>query len=265
LSPIASALTPFRNNQTSFWASGAITDTSKLGYTYPDFNNVDVTNKNATKDAISKSVNHLYGPGSAVFGTFAAVTKSPISGLADSDTAEESSEEIPASPLHNPAPPQQQHPSSTQVEVTNHPQKHMDIHNHPQGHVDATHPTVVGQSSAPLDTGIWDWTARAEFQKYELGTGFSVLFFLGPVPDNSEEWRISPNFVGSIHAFVNSAAESCANCQNQQLEALIIEGFVHLNHGIVEHSGLGSFEPDVVAPYLTQNLHWKVQKVILYI
>jgi len=122
------------------------------------------------------------------------------------------------------------------------------------------HPTVVEQQSAaaPPNHGMWEWTARVEFKKYELGTSFSVLIFLGQVPQNPREWRISPNYVGGHHAFVNSAAGSCANCSNQQ--DLVTEGFVHLNHAIVQHSGLGSLEPNVVEPYLTHNLHWKVQK-----
>jgi tyrosinase len=35
-----------------------------------------------------------------------------------------------------------------------------------------------------------------------------------------------------------------------------------LNHALVHDSGLGSLEPADVEPYLKQNLHWKVQKVI---
>jgi tyrosinase len=262
------ALTPFWDNQTSFWASTAVTDTSKLGYTYPDFNGVDVTNTDATRTAISNRVNQLYG--TSVFGSFAALPQSTIPAPATSGHTDTTAKKaavassshiltrslaptekvvVPALPSHNPAAPPQQHPSTIQV-TDHHPQRHMNIH---------PHPTVVEQqSSAPPNHGMWDWTARIEFKKYELGTSFSVLIFLGQIPENPREWRISPNYVGGHHAFVNSAASSCANCSNQQ--DLVIEGFVHLNHAIVQHSGLGSLEPNVIKPYLTQNLHWKVQK-----
>lgn len=292
------ALTPFWDNQTSFWASTAVTDTSKLGYTYPDFNGVDVTNTDATRTAISNRVNELYG--TSVFGSFAALPQSipaPASGTAKKPAAAASSSHILSRSLaptekvvppaalssHSPAAPHQQHPSTTQV--TDHPQRHINIHphpaapqqqqqhpqvtdhHHPQTHMNIhSHPTSVEeqqQSSAPPNHGMWDWTARIEFKKYELGTSFSVLIFLGQVPENPREWRISPNYVGGHHAFVNSAAGSCANCTNQQ--DLVIEGFVHLNHAIVRHSGLGSLEPNVVEPYLTNNLHWKVQKVSLFL
>lgn len=120
-------------------------------------------------------------------------------------------------------------------------------------------PTVAVKSSPPSHHGMWEWTARVEFKKYELQTSFSVLIFLGQVPDNPREWRISPNFVGAHHAFVNSAASMCANCTNQH--DIVVEGFIHLNPAIVKHSGLESLEPNVVEPYLTNNLNWKVQKV----
>ena len=122
------------------------------------------------------------------------------------------------------------------------------------------HPTAhVQQSTAAPNHGVYDWTARVEFKKYELGSSFSVLIFIGQVPENPKEWRVSPSFVGSHHAFVNSAASHCANCTNQQ--DLVVEGFVHLNRAIAQHSGLPSLDPEVVEPYLTQNLHWRVLKV----
>jgi len=106
---------------------------------------------------------------------------------------------------------------------------------------------------------MWDWSAKIHFKKYELGSSFSVLIFLGQVPEDPEEWVTSPNYVGAHYAFVNRSAARCANCTNQI--DIIDEGFVHLNPAIAEHSGLGSFEPEVVHPYLEKELHWRVQKV----
>ena len=94
---------------------------------------------------------------------------------------------------------------------------------------------------------------------YELGASFSVFIFLSQVPENPREWRVSPNYFGGHHAFVNSAAGSCANCTNQQ--DLVVQEFVHLNYAIAQDSGLGSFETNVVEPYLTHNLQWRVQNV----
>jgi tyrosinase len=58
---------------------------------------------------------------------------------------------------------------------------------------------------------------------------------------------------------VSSHTDQCANCSEQ--EELVVEGFVHLNEGIAKYSGLSSYEPSVVTPYLKNNLHWRVQTV----
>jgi tyrosinase len=92
--------------------------------------------------------------------------------------------------------------------------------------------------------------------KYELGHSYILLVFLGNVPDDPEQWRTSPSFVGSHAAFVHAQG---ANYGDQA--GSVIEGFVHLNKDIAAKSGLSSFEPSVVAPYLKDNLHWRVQSV----
>ena len=63
-----SDLTPFWNDQTTFWFSSAFVDTMRLGYIYSDFFKVDVT---AAKAAISNRVNDLYG--SSVLGSSSSV------------------------------------------------------------------------------------------------------------------------------------------------------------------------------------------------
>ena len=122
----------------------------------------------------------------------------------------------------------------------------------------SSHP-AVGQHtpSMPPNRVPWEWTARIEFQKYELGTSFSVLTFLGPVPDNPRELKTSPNYVGGVHAYVANRSQGDLTVQ---------EGFVHLNHGIFKHLGqTTSLEPNVIVPYLTKNLEWRVQKVCCFL
>jgi tyrosinase len=284
------ALTPFWNGQQTFWPSAVLKDTTKLGYSYPEFNGLDLGDTNAVKIAISNRVNQLYGAPITADSSFLAV---PPSLPAPVSTAKKAPESIPATvspaknvpapaPAHNsgvsshmrvlpahvmardapapspashsPAQQQQQHHGLT-TQVIDDLRNLVPSHLHPHAaNVHSSH----SASYAPPNRGSWEWTARIEFKKYELGTSFSVLLFLGHVPENPRELRISPNFVGGHHAFVNSAANSCTNCRHQR--DLVEEGFVHLNHGIVKLSGLGSLEPDVVVPYLTQNLHWRVQK-----
>ena len=261
-------MTPFWNTQNTFWASAAVQDTSKLGYTYPDFNGVDLGNTEATQTAISKRVNQLYG--SAVFGSsfasFAATPRSIQASRSVVDTAKKAptpphhaiqgfvksladtaKHALASSPSTTPPAPQQ-HALSTQV--TEHSR---DLHPHAAPHV------VHEPSFAAPDRGLWEWTARVEFKKYELGASFSVLIFLGQIPEDPRGLRTSHNYVGGHHAFVNSAPNSCANCTSQR--DLVTEGFIHINHGIAKHSTLGSLDPHVIVPYLTEKLQWVVQKV----
>ena len=215
-------------------------------------------NTNAVRTAIGNIVNQLYG--TSVFGSsFAAVLPPSVPlPMTSIPALVSTAKQVPeASPNKNPPTPQptpQQHASSTTS--IDHSKRHLNFVVQPS----SAHPVVDDQSSEPPNHGLWEWTARIEFKKYELGSSFSVLIFLGQVPDNPREWRVSPNFVGGHHAFVNSVAASCSNCSNQQ--DIVVEGFVHLNHAIAQHSGLGSFEPDVIEPYLTEALQWRVLKVI---
>lgn len=233
----SAALTPFWNTDTTFWASSGTTDTTKLGYSYPEFNGLDVGNPQAVKVAIGNIVNRLYG--FSIFGSLAPTSAPTTSFFAASAAAAEV-------------------PVETNQAAAPHAQSLLAA----DGHDHSSHPIVQPHHYVPPSQGFWDWTARVEFRKYELGVSFSVLLFLGQVPEDPEEWLVSPNFVGAHHAFVNTAAGHCANCRNQG--TLVEEGFVHLNHAIAQHSGLGSLEPGVVEPYLTEQLQWRVQKVGLH-
>ena len=185
----------------------------------------------------SNRVNELYR--SVVFGSFAVPLS--ISALVGADAAKHKQ-----APVASPAAPQDH---AVLVQVSSHADTAKEVLAPPPSHIAAApqhtsptqvtdysegyfhlnprpaHPIVDKQSSAP-DRGFWDWTDGVEFKQHELGTSFSVLIFLGQVPENPREWRVSPNFVGAHHAFVNSAGAN----RNQQ--DFVVEGFVHLNQGI---------------------------------
>ncbi|KAF9069697.1 tyrosinase [Rhodocollybia butyracea] len=234
-------LTPFWNTQSSYWISTAVTDTSAMGYTYPEFNNLNMSNAAAVKTAIANKVNQLYGGRTRIFSNLAA-------------TPQQSSKEIPATnTVEAAAVPSSGAPSSA------------------AGTEKALGPSdgTGGEGlQVRLDSGggdqstpeVWDWAARVHIKKHEVGGSFKVLFFLGNVPNDPMGWHTDPSFVGAFHGFVNRfLCERCANCQRQR--DVVLEGFVHLNEGISRLSNLNSFDPDVVTPYLRKNLHWRVQKV----
>jgi tyrosinase len=183
-------LTPFWKAEANYWSSDALKDTAALGYSYPEFNNLQGLPPDVVQQIIRQKVDELYG-GSVVIGL----------------------------------------PGARQEKE--------------------------GEAQ------YYDWTARVEFKKNELLTSFTVLFFVGEVPDDPQSWLVSSNLVGTYHAFVNSAARRCANCRDQS--DLVVEGFVHLNRGIERLSKLPNFESGRVSEYLQDpsNLKWRVQRVIL--
>lgn len=222
---ISAALKPFRAERSSFWASSGVTLTARLGYTYPEFNGLG-DDQNTIRDAITKIVNCLYGY--------------PAAGVPLEPQAENAVAKAMAADTGAPSAVESERSVSLPLAAPN-------TTHEPHG-------TLV-----PPDLGLYEWTARIEFKNYELGCSFSVRIFIGDPPEDPAEWPVSREFVGAHHAFVNTAADQCSNCRNHR--DLVEEGFVHLNWAIAARSGLGSFDPEVVEPYLTKELHWKVQKM----
>jgi tyrosinase len=272
-----SALTPFWNSQTGYWASSETTATNGLHYSYPEFNDLNLGDLEGVKRAISIWITQNYGGGQF------SLTSSAVPAV--NLLAQPPPQAAASAPA--PAPAAQGHEQSTLEAVTSTvksatadivhqfhsrgPQSHgqstlaavsstakhaiSDIAHQIQGHGTHPHPPLHGQHP----TVIYDWAARIHTKKYELGDGYVVLIFLGEVPDDPSQWRTCPSFVGAHVSFVNTDAEKCANCRDQA--DLVVEGFVHLNAGIAKRSGLSSYEPSVVTPYLRDNMHWRVQAV----
>jgi len=234
-------LTPFWETQTTYWLSSQTTATGNLKYSYPEFNGLDLGNQNAVKTAIGNYINQQYGGGvSSLFqgGAPISLFAQPAAGGAQA--------------------PAQGHSGSPITEVAS-AVKSAASHIVPQFHSRGSNPHTAQKPEHGKEGSkvLYDWTVRIHFKKYELGGSFAVLIFLGQVPDDPSQWRTAPTFVGSHHAFVNSAASQCDNCREQA--DLVNEGFVHLNSAIAERSGLSSLDPNVVVPYLKENLHWRVQ------
>jgi tyrosinase len=237
------ALTPFWETQSTYWLSSQTTSTGNLKYSYPEFNGLDLGNPNAVKAAIGNYINQQYGGG--VFSLFRG--GAPTSLFA----------QPAAGGAQAPAQGHSESPITEAVSAVKSAASGIAHQFHSRGgnpHT-AQKPEHGQEGSKVLN----DWTVRIHFKKYELGGSFAVLIFLGEVPADPSEWRTAPTFVGSHHAFVNSAASQCNNCREQA--DIVVEGFVHLNSAIAARSGLSSFDPSVVAPYLKENLHWRVQLV----
>ena len=98
---------------------------------------------------------------------------------------------------------------------------------------------------------MWEWSVRIRVKPHDVGSSFSVPILLGKVPDDPHEWRTCSAYVGSHSVFANSRTRP----------DVVTEGTVLLQEAIAERSGLAGFEPDIVKPWLKENLHWGVLKV----
>lgn len=106
---------------------------------------------------------------------------------------------------------------------------------------------------------FYEWAARIRCDDSELGGSFAVLIFIGDVPKQASEWRSAESYVGAHHVHTSRGrATRRSDAANTISET---EGFVHLNDAIAERSGLNSFDPEVVEPYLKKEIDWRVQKV----
>lgn len=103
-------------------------------------------------------------------------------------------------------------------------------------------------------------TARIQCKQYELQKhSFSVLLYLGEVPETGTNVRATTSYCGSFDVWVNREMEACENCRANA--DLTVRGYVHLNAAIAKVSSLESFGAKVVAPYLKENLSWRVERV----
>jgi hypothetical protein len=200
-----------------------------LHYSYPEFNHLDLGNRNAVRVAIGNWINRHYG-GFSPFGS-----TGPDVGIQSQPPAGEE----PSAPSSIPRPPGGHGP--------------VVIPRPPGGHG----PAVPPGGDGPII--YHDYAARIHAKKYELGHGYIVLIFIGEVPEDHTQWRTCHSFVGAHCAFVNTDAEQCANCREQAEH--VVEGYVHLNPYLPKRSGLPSYEHSVVTPYLRENLHWRIQSV----
>ncbi|KAI0357534.1 tyrosinase [Trametes cingulata] len=237
-------LTPFRNTQSTFWTSGNVAEPcpTQLGYSYPEFNGLDLRDRAAVSHHIMGVVNELYAPQSIRQYLVSASTKRHGSVVWIEEPASSTVERsIPSSSRQTRAYTVLEVPADDEL-------------------MDSYLVLVPEPSQNLMPNPLWEWSVRIRVKKYELGSSFAVLIFLGAVPDDPKEWYTASTYVGAHHAFVNSAPQRCANCRRQA--SAVTEGFVHLNESIAKHwVSLHSFEPETMSPYLRRELNWRIRKV----
>lgn len=123
----------------------------------------------------------------------------------------------------------------------------------------STRPPILATPGGGIT--VPDWSVRVRIKQYELDEAFSVVIFLGDVPEDTDDWFLSPSYAGDHSVLVNSSADYCENCQVHREMGTVTEGFVHLNKILAARSGLSSFDDAEVVPYLENNLHWRILQV----
>lgn len=115
--------------------------------------------------------------------------------------------------------------------------------------------------------------------RFALDGTFTIAFFLGdfnPAKAGSD-WLHEPNLVGSSAIFASSQARiddgNCENCAQKQAAGLKYWDVVGLTQALLTYWSSGesahglqvtSLEPEVVVPFLTANLHWRIISVGLF-
>ncbi|KAF8529966.1 hypothetical protein JB92DRAFT_3081218 [Gautieria morchelliformis] len=125
-------------------------------------------------------------------------------------------------------------------------------------HEGSPHSSLLSGESSQTSNSITEWTARVCSKQFEVGGSFSVLIFIGHVPENPSEWHESPSFAGSFDALANNTPEECANCRDHA--DMVISGYVHLNAHIFRQYDQATLHPEYVIPRLTNDLCWRVLK-----
>jgi tyrosinase len=224
-------------------------DTTILRYSYPEFDDLDLGNSNTVRAAIKSYIDQQYGGGGDGPQPPGGGPQPPGGGPG----------------AGGPRPPGPQSASQVQAVTQAVLIQSAAAEAHPShsrgGPSHTTQKAEHGKDSEAPNV-LNDWTARISFKKHELSGRFFVLIFLGEVPKDPSQWHTSRSLVGLHYTFVNSAASQCNNCRNQA--DVVMGSFVHLNKAIAERSGLSSYEPSMVVPYLKDNLNWRIQAVRVF-
>jgi tyrosinase len=115
------------------------------------------------------------------------------------------------------------------------------------------------------DNEYLEWLVNISAERHAASGNYSVHVFLDAVEeDNVALWPMSPHHVGSFAPFGQASNTICGNCKGQQESRLEITSQIPLTIALVERY-LAQLIPDLsketVVPYLTENLHWRVEIV----
>ena len=108
------------------------------------------------------------------------------------------------------------------------------------------------ESIVPVQSAAaWEWLASIRLKVQEPTGSLAICLFFGEAPEDPQTWHSAPNIVGMHGRYGDELYGGNG----------VTRGCLPLNNAIKRLSGLPSFDPEFVVPYLKEKLQWKVQRV----
>ncbi|OLL25128.1 Tyrosinase [Neolecta irregularis DAH-3] len=274
-----SDLYPFHIDDLKYWNSNACRDWNQLGYTYPDFVLAGKQSPSSLQQFMLGRVSELYSPqmfknipvaatpniGKDVFVQQSDLVKARdaqvLSGKVKPSETEPKSHPLKTSVFEKKSTVSL--PSVTSGKTSEGP--HLQTGKNLGDQVSWDDRTedkfdIMQSHSIPHDSnGYREWLVNLRILKYAVHGSFFIYIFLGPVPEDSDNWATTKTMVGLHSVFANPPSSRCGNCERQRDANIITSGTIPLTGALIEaHIGLDQSQ---VEPYLRANLHWRVQKV----
>lgn len=232
---LSTGLTPFRQSKDAFWTAASARDTRSFNYTYPELEKWASLPPQAKSDRLRTDIMALYGNsviprlGEGLFSNARASVPLVSSSAPTTFGIAKMTMEAPQRTMRAPA------------EV----------------------PAAAAASALPEITHYNDWLANILVEKHSAKTSFSIYFFLGDFTNEPAKWSLDPNLVGTYSVFTtNLEMTGCERCRTGAGEGTMVTGTVPLTEALGNRLGkekLGALEPAEMIPYLTKELHWRIQ------
>jgi tyrosinase len=249
-------LKPFNKDASSYWTSNDVKDWTALGYTYPEFSTSD-----GSRASITRFVNALYGSvPSLSAGDVSAQIAPPAVNLTDSE------ESINAGRNTNST------KSAGSVDSFNRTSVLPSSTRTASGSQASSYATtsglfplissLVGGVENLLDTFLdstgaaYEYACNIQTPRYALNGSYYIYVFNGaPASDNPSTWVTDANLAGlmGVLAYPESMGDS----------TLIVTGSIPLTRSLRSKVTLGSLISmafDIILPYLTKNVEWRIVK-----
>ena len=170
---------------------------------------------------------------------------------------------------------------------------HGDVHATIKDAHEALHERVLRNAIPALDLGfqerfghladlisnerITQWNVTYTVDKFCLDGSFVINFFLGDFDSHSGQWVLDGHLVGQSAVFASDRSriegeDGCENCRQQEQEGLVYGDTVGLTEALLVYYGnreevygrrITNLRPEIVVPFLTRNLHWRIESVSL--